>query len=195
MVYLTLCLEFMKIGVFAIGGGMVTVPFLYELAEKYTWFTHDMVTNMIAISESTPGPIGINMATFAGFRAGFAQDGLLGGLIGGALASVALILPAFLIVLALAGVLMKYYTHPFVSAVFKSLRPAVTGLIAAAGFTILWSAVVRYPNKFGDFSAAFTFDYKAWLLFAAILFGTMKWKKHPALYLGIAAVAGMAMQL
>ena len=76
MTYLILFLEFFKIGLFAVGGGLATLPFLSELAGKYPWFDESMLGNMIAVSQSTPGPIGINMATYAGFNAG----GVLGGL-------------------------------------------------------------------------------------------------------------------
>ena len=76
MIYIILFFEFFKVGLFTIGGGLASLPFLYELAEKYTWINNSMIADMIAISQSTPGPIGINMATYAGFKAG----GILGGI-------------------------------------------------------------------------------------------------------------------
>ena len=107
MIYLILFLEFFKVGLFTIGGGLAALPFLYELADKYTWLTKSMIADMIAISQSTPGPIGINMATYAGFKAG----GILGGLV----ATFSIVLPSFIIIVIIANFLI-FPTRPF----FKS---------------------------------------------------------------------------
>jgi chromate transporter len=197
MVFLLLFWEFAKIGTFAIGGGMVTLPFLYGLAETRGWFTADMVTSMIALSESTPGPIGIKMAAYAGFAAGSEQLGWAGGLLGGVIAPFALILPAFVLIIALFKLLLKYYKHPMVESVFGTLRPAATGLIAYAGFLIMLSSMIYRPGFAGAWAIPFAlwFDFKAWLLFGALLFGMLKWKKHPVLYLGIGAAAGVLLKL
>ena len=100
MTYVILFFEFFKIGLFAVGGGLATLPFLYELAGKYTWFDEAMLGNMIAVSQSTPGPIGINMATYAGFNAA--------GILGGILATVGLVTPSVIIIIIVAHVLNKF---------------------------------------------------------------------------------------
>ena len=99
MVFLLLFLEFFKTGLFAIGGGMATLPFLNELANKYPWFTVDDLSDMIAVSESTPGPIGVNMATYAGYTTGFNELGVLGGILGAFVATLGLVTPSVIIIL------------------------------------------------------------------------------------------------
>ena len=91
MIYLRLFYAFFKTGLFSIGGGLATLPFLYEMAEKYSWFTEEDIANMLAIAESTPGPIGVNMATYVGIQTG--------GILGGFWATFALVLPSFIIIL------------------------------------------------------------------------------------------------
>ena len=100
MIYLILFLEFFKVGLFTIGGGLASLPFLYELAEKYTWITKPMIADMIAISQSTPGPIGINMATYVGFKSG--------GILGGIIATFAIVLPSFITIIIIANFLNKF---------------------------------------------------------------------------------------
>ena len=129
MSLLIMCLEFMKTGLFAVGGGLATIPFLYEMAAHYAWFTSQDVLTYIAIAESTPGPIGINMATYAGYTSF--------GWYGGILATLSLAIPSFVVILIVAGMLDKFRTNRFVLGGFKMLRPASTGLIAAAGFNVI----------------------------------------------------------
>ncbi len=117
MTYLVLFLEFFKIGLFAVGGGLSTLPFLSELAGKYTWFDEAMLGNMIAVSQSTPGPIGINMATYAGFNAA--------GILGGIIATVGLVTPSVIVIIIVAHVLNKFKKSQVVQAIFYALRPAV----------------------------------------------------------------------
>ena len=121
MIYLLLFLSFFKIGLFAIGGGLATIPFLYELGQKTHWFTTQELTSMIAVSESTPGPIGINMATFTGIQ--------VAGLAGGFVATFGLVLPAFLIILLLEKILRKNRENKWIQAAFKGLRPCIAVLI------------------------------------------------------------------
>ena len=129
MIYLILFLEFFKVGLFTIGGGLASLPFLYELAEKYTWITKPMIADMIAISQSTPGPIGINMATYVGFKSG--------GILGGIIATFATVLPSFITIIIIANFLNKFKNSKLVDSAFKGLRPTVTGLIAVAWFEII----------------------------------------------------------
>ena len=114
MTYLVLFLEFFKIGLFAVGGGLATLPFLSELAGKYTWFDEAMLGNMIAVSQSTPGPIGINMATYAGFNAA--------GILGGIIATVGLVTPSVIVIIIVAHVLNKFKKSQVVQAIFYALR-------------------------------------------------------------------------
>ena len=115
MIYITLFLEFFKVGLFTIGGGLASLPFLYELAEKYTWINNSMIADMIAISQSTPGPIGINMATYSGFKAG--------GILGGIVATFGTVLPSFIIIIIIANFLNKFKSSKLVDIVinFKAL--------------------------------------------------------------------------
>ena len=103
MIYLTLFYEFFKIGLFAVGGGIATLPFLMDLTDKYDWYTASELTNMIAISESTPGPVGINMATYAGYQAA--------GIGGAIVATVSLVLPALIIIVIVARFMKKFYDN------------------------------------------------------------------------------------
>lgn len=140
MIYLTLLYEFFIIGTFSVGGGLATLPFLYNLADKYTWFDKASLIDMIAISESTPGPIGINMATFAGFKAA--------GILGGIVASVAVLLTGVVFMMFIAKVLHKFSDHPIVLNVFYGIRPTVTALIAYAAFEIIKVTLVQTDPKF-----------------------------------------------
>jgi len=178
MTLLTLFIEFLKTGLFAVGGGLATIPFLTAMTEKYDWFTAQQLADMIAVAESTPGPIGVNTATFAGFRAA--------GIPGAVIATFGLVLPSFLIILAIAGALQKYKSNPLVQNAFSGLRPASTGLIAAAGWSVLKTALSG--------ADIMGISLPAVLLFAAIMIlsNTKKLKSlHPAAFIGLAAVVGI----
>ena len=178
MTLLTLFIEFFKTGLFAVGGGLATIPFLTAMTEKYDWFTPQQLADMIAVAESTPGPIGVNTATFAGFRAA--------GIPGAVIATFGLVLPSFLIILAIAGALQKYKSNPLVQNAFSGLRPASTGLIAAAGWSVLKTALIG--------SDIMGISLPAVLLFAVIMIlsNTKKLKSlHPAAFIGLAAVVGI----
>ena len=189
MTYFYLFIEFFKAGLFAIGGGLATIPFLRDIANnpKYGWFTEAELTDMIAISESTPGPIGVNMATYAGYRAGLAEGGVLGGVLGGLVATLSLILPSIIVILIIAGFLQKFKDNKLVKNTFYSLRPAVIGMLVV---TLLGVAMPIFFN----FSGASFFEIvniKAIVLFALILFGVLKFKKHPIIYIAIGAAVGI----
>ena len=183
-VYLTLIAEFLKIGLFSVGGGLATLPFLYKLADNYDWFTREMLIDMIAISESTPGPIGINMATYAGYSAG--------GVPGGILATFALIAPSILIALVITKILDRFRTNMYVKAAFNGIRPAVTALIASAALGIIKITLFDIPGYkasalFGDLM-----NYKGIALFAAVVYLLKKFDKHPIYYIAGAALIGAA---
>ncbi len=188
MIYIELFINFFKTGLFAIGGGLATLPFLYEMAENYPWFTAKTVTDMLAISESTPGPIGVNMATFAGFTAA--------GVGGALLSTVALVLPAFFITLALAAFMKKFRENSLVNDAFLALRPAVVALVLVAFFRVL-SASVLHTDAFiksGDFTELW--NVPALLLMVGIFAIQHFCKKlHPIVLIGIGAVCGIVFGL
>lgn len=180
MIYLQLFLEFFKMGLFAVGGGLATIPFLYELTEKYTWFSKEILGDMIAISESTPGPIGVNMATYAGVNAA--------GVLGGITATLGLICPSVIIVLIVAKVFQKFKESKLVKNAFSGIRPAVTGMLASVGIGILLLALFGNSNW-----KEITFSYsniKSIILFVIILILSNKIKIHPIFYILAGGIVG-----
>ena len=189
---LTMCLEFMKTGLFSIGGGLATIPFLYNMAARYDWFTSGDVLTFIAVAESTPGPIGVNAATYAGFTSY--------GWYGGILATMSLILPSIVIILIIAGVLDKFRNNRFVTGGFRLLRPASTALIAAAGFNVMlvvFFGVEKFTfDMFGSFSAVFTsINWVAILIFAVLLVCIKYIKIHPIFFILASAGIGIVLGL
>ena len=183
MTLVTLFLEFFKTGLFAIGGGMATLPFLYELV-KYGWYTMPELMDMIAVAESTPGPIGVNMATYAGFRAC--------GILGSVTATIGLVMPSVIIVILVFKILEKFRNAPVVEDSFYGLRPAVAGLITVA-CTELFKLTMLKEITNGFFSV---FDYKALILFAVLTACVFKFKKiHPIVFIAIGAVCGILFQM
>ncbi|MGL4337112.1 MAG: chromate transporter [Turicibacter sp.] len=184
---LILFLEFFKTGLFAVGGGLATLPFLYDLADKYDWFNQAMLADMIAISESTPGPIGVNMATYAGYHAA--------GLIGGVVATIGLVAPSVVIVILVAKVLNKFKDSQLVIYIFSVLRPAVTGLIAVAGFEVFKISVLSV-NRFEETRVFLDLiNVKAIFLFGVLFYLMNKYKKHPIFYLLGGALIGVVFGL
>jgi chromate transporter len=183
LIYLILFAEFFRIGLFSIGGGMATLPFLYELAARYDWFDREMLTNMIAISESTPGPLGTNMATFAGYQAA--------GFFGGVVATVGVTLPSLIIVILVARALSRYKNSPHVMWALGGLRPAALGLVAAAALEVIKVTLFTLDRYGVTGAVADLFDAKSLLLFAILLPAVCKLKWHPAVFIGIAAVVGI----
>ena len=137
MIYLTLFIEFFKIGLFAIGGGLATIPFLFQLTEKFSWFSVEDLTNMIAVSESTPGPLGVNMATYAGIKAA--------GSLGGVIATTGLVLPSLIIIILISKVLEKFKSNSLISSAFYGLRPAVAAMIFSFLCVLLEMIVYQLP--------------------------------------------------
>lgn len=172
MTYLLLFYEFFKIGLLAIGGGLVTIPFLFALTEKYDWFNRLELTNMIAVAESTPGPIGINMATYAGFNAV--------GITGALLATFALVLPSFIIIVIISKLMDKYSCNTRVKNFLSGIRPAVIALILWAGLPLAQITLTAEINI---------------IIFAAILAAMRIWKRSPVFYITIAAVIGIVLHL
>ncbi len=181
MLLLQLYFEFFKVGLFSVGGGLATIPFLYDLASRRPdWFTASDVADMIAISESTPGPIGVNMATYAGYQSA--------GIFGGLIATLGLITPAIIVIFIVAKVLSAFKDNKYVDSVFYGLRPASVGLVLAALYGVVKIALINIDAKtFGGF-----FNYKG-LILAVCLFVIHKFfkKLSPIVLIGIAAVAGI----
>ena len=180
MIYLLLFYEFFKVGLFAIGGGLVTIPFLFDLAEQYPWFTASELADMIAISESTPGAMGINMATYVGFQNC--------GVIGGITTTLGLISPSIIVIIIIANALVKFKESSIVKNIFYVLRPMATGLIAAAGLSVIILALFG-----GDMSSVGlkNINLKAVVLFAAVYVFTRKTKFHPIVAIALSGIAGI----
>lgn len=185
MIYLQLFWEFLKIGLFAVGGGMATLPFLQRLSESTGWYSQSLITDMIAISESTPGPIGINMATYVGCN--------VAGFWGGVIATMGEILPAIVIVIFVSKSLEKFRGSKTVDAAFYGLRPAVTGLIAAAGISVVKVAMFHFDLYAQTGSLMDLIDIKKLVFFALMFFAIKKFKKHPIVYIACAAVVGIVL--
>lgn len=183
MILLKLWWEFFKIGLFSVGGGMATLPFLYDMADRTGWFTYDQIADMLAVSESTPGPIGINMATYTGFTTA--------GIPGSIVATLGVITPGIIIVLLIIAVLERFRKNKYVEAAFYGIRPASAGLIAAAGVLV---AEIALFNVDADSIAGF-FNVKA-LILAAALVALTRWVKptkklHPVVFIAASAVVGI----
>ena len=189
MIYLRLFAEFFRAGLFAVGGGLATIPFLTDIGARTGWFSAGDLANMIAISESTPGPMGVNMATYVGFHTG--------GVLGGAAATLGLVSPSVLVILIIAGFLKKFRDSRGVDAVFYGIRPASTALITAALVEVCAIALVR-PGAFRNGTGlAGAFHWKAVLLAAAVFLclrvGPLK-KLHPIVFIALSAAAGIVFQ-
>ena len=179
--------EFFKTGLFSVGGGLATLPFLYEMSEKTGWFTSADIADMIAVSESTPGPLGINMATYVGY--------ITIGPLGGVITTLGIVTPAIIIIIAISKALQKFKESPAVDRIFYGLRPASTGLIAAAGLGVAKIALLNIPLFEETGSIADLFRFKLILLAAVMYYLLKKFKKHPIVYIGAAAVLGIVFQL
>ncbi len=191
MIYLRLFWEFFKVGLFSVGGGLATLPFLYSLGAKTGWFSTADVANMLAVSESTPGPIGVNMATYAGFDCA--------GVLGGVVATLGLVTPSVIVIVLIAMALQAFRTNKYVDAAFYTLHPASTGLIAAAGWSVFALVLVNLDAYRASYQLADLLQWKNLILFAVIwvltnLVKPLK-KLHPVVFLALAAVVGIVFRL
>ncbi len=183
MIYIILYLEFFKIGLFSIGGGLATLPFLKELITKYGWITNRQLLDMIAISESTPGPIGVNTATFVGNNTA--------NILGGIISTLGLVSPSIIIIVIISRYFVKFNEHPTVNAAFTGIRAAVVGLIASVAFE-LGKGELFHLHLYTKITQIFqVINGKAILLFALLLFLLIKFNKHPIIYLIGAAIVGI----
>lgn len=188
MVLVQLFLEFCRVGLFSVGGGLATIPFLTDLGERTGWFGAGDLANMIAISESTPGPMGVNMATYVGFHTA--------GVVGGIVATVGLIFPSVVIILIIAGFLEKFRQSKAVDAVFYGLRAASVALITAALLQVAKIALLTpgQPWEGMPFQLNLVVVILAVIIFALVKFSPLK-KLHPVCFIGLAALAGIVFQM
>lgn len=201
--FLILIFEFFKTGLFAVGGGLATIPFLKQIAEKYYevygWFSVPELTDMIAVSESTPGPIGVNMATYAGFNMGYANGGMLMGILGGIAATLALITPSIIVILIVAKFLEKFKSNKLVDGAFYGIRPCSASLIAAAMLDVLIMSVFsgESAQKFlGFITLPETVNFIGIAFFVILIPFVVKLKKvHPIVFIAVGALAGIVFKL
>lgn len=187
MIYLQLFFEFFKTGLFAVGGGMATLPFLYDMADKTNWFTSAQLADMIAVSESTPGPIGVNMATYVGYT----TAGIWGGLV----ATLALVMPSVIIIVIISYFLKSFRENKYVDAAFYGLRPASTGLIAGAGMTVVTITLIQIDLFKSSGNIIDLFNWKSLILAIIIYLLTNHVKQtkklHPVFFIAGSAIVGM----
>ena len=180
-IILILFLEFFKIGLFAIGGGPATIPFLMDLAVNRPWFSMEELTNMIAISESTPGPVGLNMATYAGFQ----TLGLYGGLV----STLGLTIPSIIVIIIIAKFLDGFSENKYVKAAFSGIRPVVVSLIAAAELNLFKVSLFKISDA-GEYTPLIVP-----IIIAIIIFALLRVKKfskmNPAIWFLFGAIAGL----
>lgn len=194
MMLIRLFLEFFKTGLFAIGGGMATIPFLYNMADSTGWFTYDDLANMVAVSESTPGPIGVNMATYVGFVTGSNAGGTLYGIVCAVIATLGLVTPSIIVILIVASILKSFRNNHFVNDAFYGLRPASAGLIMAAGLNILITNLLG-SNLLAKGLSLAAVNWKGIVLAVILWVATNKVKKikglHPIVFIGVSALVGI----
>jgi chromate transporter len=186
MIFLYLFYTFAKIGLFGFGGGYAMLSMIQgEVVTRFHWMSASEFTDIVAISQMTPGPIGINSATYVGYtavvNAGFAP---VFGILGSAVATFAVVLPSFILMILLSKFFLKYQKHPVVENIFSGLRPGVVGLLAAAALVLMTSENFGSPEQ----------DLRQFLIsvviFLAAFVATRKYKVNPILMIVICGIAG-----
>jgi len=182
MIFLQLFYEFFKTGLFAVGGGLATLPFLEDISQRTGWFTSAQLADMLAISESTPGPIGVNMATYVGFETA--------GILGSLCATAGLVMPSVILIILISKVLEKFRTNTYVEAAFYGLRPASVAMVASAGIGVAMTTLLNLT--------ASGFAVLRWreLVLAAVIvvltnFVPKVKKFHPIVFIALAAAVGI----
>lgn len=193
MTYWRLFWEFFKTGLFAVGGGMATVPFLQDIAAKTGWYTLSQLADMIAVSESTPGPLGVNMATYVGYTVGSGQGGVAAALLGAIIATLGLVTPSVIVMLLVGIFLDKFRRNRWVENTLYGLRPASVAMITAAGVEIVLFSLLHVASIYDLFQAQISL--KSVILFAVILLCTNRVpqvkKLHPVWVILFSAVVGI----
>lgn len=197
MIFLRLFWEFFKTGLFAIGGGLATVPFLQDISAKTGWYTAGQLADMIAVSESTPGPMGVNMATYVGYTIGSGLGGVGLGIFGAVTATIGLITPSIIVILVIAYFLKKFRDNPLVNNTLYGLRPASVALITAAGLDIALFALLRVDGIFHLAAAQLSPSH---IGLALVILALTRWVKptkklHPVWFIAFAAVVGVVLKM
>ena len=187
--YILLYFEFFKIGLFSLGGGYATLPFLYHMSEQYQWFSSTELTQMLAISSITPGPVGLNVATYAGFKTA--------GIIGSIIATSAIMMPSYFMVIVISKMLKKFKNNFFIESALYALRPATAAMIGAVSIRLFKDCVIR-SIEFDSFSivklTAFI-DIKAIFLVICLFIFSFHYKRDPLIFLLIGATAGIFLHI
>lgn len=179
--FLLMIYEFFKTGLFAVGGGLATIPFLTEISNKYGWYSLSDLSTMIAVSESTPGPMGVNMSTYVGFS----QYGILGGIV----MTLSLVAPSIIVICIIANFLEKFKEAKIVQDIFSGLKPAVVAFIAAATIDILVTTLFGGYDQLKTFSC---FNWKQLICLVAFLAASKyKPKVHPIWFIVASAAIGI----
>ena len=189
MILVLLCMDFAKIGFFSLGGGYATLPFLYHMSEVYGWFSPLELSRMLAISSITPGPVGLNVATFAGFK----TAGIMGSLV----ATMSIMLPSFLMVVIISKMLKKFKDSPYLDSVMYALRPATAAMLAAVGVRLFKDAIIRNIDFSGInlLNLQNYLDLKGFLLLFILFLISLKIKKDPLIFLAYGAIAGILLHI
>lgn len=184
-IYLLLYFEFFKIGLFSLGGGYATLPFLYHMSEQYHWFSPSELTQMLAISSITPGPVGLNVATYAGFK----TSGILGSLI----ATSAIMMPSYFLVIIISKMMKKFKDNFYMKSALYALRPASAAMIGAVSVRLFKDSIIRSASlsSFSFNKISSIIDIKAFILLVILFILSIKTKKDPLLFLLIGAIFGI----
>lgn len=172
MIYLQLAFEFFKIGLFSFGGGYATIPFLYHISQEFHWYTLDELTQMVAVASITPGPVGINVATYAGLKTA--------GVLGSLTATISEMIPSLILVLIVAKLLKKFSDNFYVKTIISTLKPISCALLASVALGLLKPEI---------------HSLKSMILLGILLLLSWKSKKDPLFYILIAGIAGLAIQI
>lgn len=186
MTLFELIYEFFKIGLFSIGGGLASLPFLYDLAKKRTWFDLYDISNMVAVSEATPGPLGVNMATYVGF--------ITASVPGAILAPLGLVAPSIIIIIIVAKFYNKFKESALVQDVFHMLRPVSTALIFVAGVSVLKIALMKTGVAFSWSGIFQDMNVKAVIFMVVLTFLNKQIKKHPIIAIVASGAVGVVLQ-
>ena len=183
LLYFRLYVNFFIADLFSVGGGLAILPFLYKISDNTGWYTHQDLMNILAVSESTPGAIGANMATYVGF--------MTGSIPGALSATLGLVTPSIVVILIIARILEQFRSSKYVQFAFRGLKPASMGLIAAAGFSVA-RLVFIHNEMIGNGALTEIIDLKAIILGVLLFLLMQKFKKiHPAVFIGFSAAAGI----
>lgn len=193
--FLELFVRFFFVGLFSIGGGLATLPFLSDMGEATGWFGAETISDMVAISESTPGPIGVNMASYIGFQTA-SEFGSAFGALGSVIATIGLVTPSLIIILIVSRVLMKFRDSKYVEFAFYGLRAASLGLITSALLSVAKIAFFGM-SEVSDIASLFgSINYKTVILSIIIFICIKKFKKvHPIVLILISGLAGIIFKM